>query len=44
MGCSGVGKSSYIRSIVPKEDLYIKQRNKWWDGYRGEQVAVMDDL
>jgi len=44
MGQSGVGKTSYVRSIVPKEELYIKQRNKWWDGYRGEQVAIMDDL
>lgn len=34
-GEAGVGKTSYVRSIVPTEKLYLKGRNKWWDGYQG---------
>lgn len=33
-GEAGIGKTSYVRSIVPTESLYLKGRNKWWDGYQ----------
>lgn len=34
-GPSGVGKTSYWRSLIPTSELYLKGRNKWWDGYNG---------
>lgn len=36
-----VGKSRDARS---HEDVYIKLANKWWDGYTGQKVVVLDDL
>lgn len=43
-GKAGTGKTSYVRNLIKAEDLYLKGRNKWWDGYKGQPVAVMDDL
>lgn len=34
-GPAGTGKTSYVRNLVRPEDLYLKGRNKWWDGYKG---------
>lgn len=41
-GEAGVGKSKMVREDHP--NLYIKQHNKWWDGYDGEECALIDDL
>ncbi|QGH72833.1 MAG: Rep protein [CRESS virus sp. ct1Gc25] len=40
-GETGVGKSTYARSMYP--DAYIKNRNKWWDGYCGEEVVLIEE-
>ena len=29
---------------MPPNELYLKGKNKWWDGYSGQAVAVLDDL
>lgn len=42
MGQSGCGKSSTARKLYP--DAYIKNVNKWFDGYQGEKAIIMDDL
>lgn len=41
-GKSGVGKSYYARNKYP--DAYIKMMNKWWDGYNGEEVVILEDI
>lgn len=25
-------------------DYYVKQQNKWWDGYTGQKVVILEDL
>lgn len=41
-GATGLGKSSNARLENP--GLYIKSHNKWWLGYKGEEVVLIDDL
>lgn len=40
----GTGKSRWFRDNISNTKLYPKLCNKWWDGYRGQPVVVMDDL
>lgn len=41
-GPSGCGKSSKVRNDYT--DFYIKGMNKWWDGYKHEEVVLLDDF
>ncbi len=41
-GVPGAGKSHTVRTKYP--DAYIKEQNKWFDGYQGEKVIIMDDV
>lgn len=42
-GDSGAGKSSAARKLYP--DAYVKRQNtKWWDGYNGQSVVIIDDV
>lgn len=42
-GPANCGKSSTVRRKWP--DYYDKERdNKWWDGYEGEKVVLIDDV
>lgn len=43
VGPPGTGKTHYARTNFG-DDIYIKQQNKWWDGYKGQKIVVLDDL
>jgi len=41
-GPPGTGKSHKARTENP--GAYIKAQNKWFDGYEGEEVIILDDF
>lgn len=41
-GEPGTGKSRQANDLYP--DAYRKAQNKWFDGYQGEDVIIMDDV
>lgn len=41
-GPPGVGKSHIAHNLFP--DAFIKQQNKWFDGYEGQETILLDDL
>ena len=47
-GESGVGKSHLAREIAtrlsPDEEPYLKLVNKWWTGYRGQKVVIIEEV
>jgi hypothetical protein len=44
-GPPGVGKTHHARLFAAsKGDVYVKSQNKWFDGYAGEPVILLDDL
>ena len=45
-GPPGSGKSRLVRQFAMANNLsvYHKLANKWWDGYRGEDIVLIEDL
>lgn len=41
-GPPGTGKSHTVREQFT--DIYFKGQNKWWDGYAGQTIVLLDDL
>lgn len=41
-GPPGIGKSYSVRSSF--DDIYIKESNKWWDGYISQKIVLIDDF
>jgi len=42
-GAPSTGKSHWVREKYGSS-LFIKQQNKWWDGYNGEENVLLDDF
>lgn len=43
-GKAGIGKSCLARALFPGLSVYYKNHNKWFDGYKDEEVIIWDDL
>lgn len=41
-GPTGTGKTRGVRARFP--DAYLKSNTKWWDGYNGESVVILDEM
>jgi hypothetical protein len=44
-GATGTGKSRSAREWCSENNftMFRKNRNKWWDGYQGQDVVIIDD-
>lgn len=40
-GVPGSGKSTAAKALYPT--YYLKAQNKWWDDYKGQETAILDD-
>lgn len=44
-GGTGTGKSRTARAESEGMDVYVKNTaNKWWDGYDGHEIVILDDF
>lgn len=43
-GLSRTGKTHYVRSRHPLEQIYVKDGTQWWDKYTQQQVILIDDF
>jgi len=41
-GDTGIGKSRWCKDNYP--NAYWKPKSKWWDGYKGQDVVIVDDF
>lgn len=41
-GSTGTGKTRGVRERFP--EAYLKSNTKWWDGYNGEDVVILDEM
>lgn len=43
-GPAGAGKTRYVINKHGADKVYIKDGTHWWDGYKGEEVILVDDF
>lgn len=45
-GLPRTGKSYWAKHFLPKPkyEIFIKHPNKWWDGYTGQKIVLIEDL
>lgn len=41
-GPTGTGKSRFVRTAYPA--AFVKDANRWWDGYKGEHEVILEDV
>lgn len=41
-GEPGIGKTHRVHELYP--EVFVKQQNKWWDGYDGQKEVLLDDF
>lgn len=42
-GPPGTGKTHYARNYFGNNKIFNKAQSKWWDGYQGEEIVLLDD-
>lgn len=43
-GLPGTGKSRAVFDEFKLDEIFVKPKSKWWDGYEGQKVVVIDDF
>lgn len=43
-GAPGTGKTRSVYEEFPADEVYPKMVGKWWDGYSGQKVVLIDDF
>lgn len=43
-GPTRTGKSRKAREGLSSDQLYLKKLNKWWDGYTGQDIVLLEDI
>lgn len=43
VGDPGIGKTRWVYDNYDSDDIYVKPDGKWWSGYEGQQIVLLDD-
>lgn len=43
-GEPGTGKTRWVYENFDPDEIYEKPHGKWWDGYKGQRVVLLDDF
>jgi len=43
-GEAGTGKTRWVMDNFDPDDVYVKDKTEWWDGYTGQKVVLWDDF
>lgn len=43
-GAAGAGKTRKVWEDNPEENIFVKPAGKWFDGYHGQEVVLIDDF
>lgn len=43
-GAAGTGKTRWAYEQFDNNDMYVKDNGKWWDGYVGQSIVLIDDF
>lgn len=43
-GPTGTGKSHLVHTMYNPKDVYLKGKNKWWDGFYGQEIVLIEEM